>query len=144
LRPEGRSERAIFIIDPQGIIRYIDIHDIDHQPDNDVLQSELAGITGDDRLLPYKATEEDLRNLPRGGMVIYCTSWCPDCKKARTWLKENRIAYTEVDITSTPGAGEQVRRWTGRDVTTPTFNINGEIIIDFDLPRLKQVLHVPD
>jgi len=32
LRPqEGRSERAIFVIDKQGIIRHIDIHDIDLQ-----------------------------------------------------------------------------------------------------------------
>jgi len=30
LRVEGYAERAIFIIDKIGIIRYIDIHDIDH------------------------------------------------------------------------------------------------------------------
>src|SRR6202171_6617963 len=28
LRGEGRSERAIFVVDKQGILRYIDIHDI--------------------------------------------------------------------------------------------------------------------
>jgi glutaredoxin len=144
LRPDGKSERAIFIIDPQGIIRYIDIHDIDKQPDNDVLLTELAGITGDSSLLPYKATEEDLKKLPQGGVVMYCTAWCADCKMARKWLKEKNITYTEVNITETPGAGEQVRRWAGGDVITPAFNINGEIIIDFDLPKLKQVLRVPD
>ena len=37
IEEEGKSERAIFIIDKEGIIRYIDIHDIDEQPDNDVL-----------------------------------------------------------------------------------------------------------
>ena len=42
LRQEGYSERAIFIIDAEGIIRYIDIHDIDDQPDNNVLFSEVA------------------------------------------------------------------------------------------------------
>jgi len=144
LRPDGKSERAIFIVDPQGIIRYIDIHDIGTQPDNDVLLTELAGITGDTSLLPYIATEDDLKKLPRGGVVMYCTSWCADCKMARKWLNEKNIAYTEVNITATPGAGEQVRRWTGGNVITPTFNINGEIIIDFDLPKLKQVLRVPD
>ncbi len=144
LRAEGYSERAIFIIDPKGIIRYIDIHDIGNQPDNDVLLNELAAITGDQKLRPYKATEEDLRKLPQGGVVMYCTSWCSDCKMARQWLKEKNINYTEVNITETPGADEQVRRWTGGNVTTPTFNIDGEIIVDFDLPRLKQVLNVTD
>ncbi len=33
LRPEGITERAIFIIDKQGIIRYIDVHDINKRPD---------------------------------------------------------------------------------------------------------------
>ena len=32
LRPEGISERAIFIIDKNGIIRYIDVHDINKRP----------------------------------------------------------------------------------------------------------------
>ena len=32
LRPEGTSERAVFIIDKNGIIRYIDVHDINKRP----------------------------------------------------------------------------------------------------------------
>ncbi len=31
---EGISERSIFIVDKQGRIRYIDVHDISEQPDN--------------------------------------------------------------------------------------------------------------
>src|ERR1044071_4616535 len=31
LRPNGITERAIFVVDKQGIIRYIDIHDIGSQ-----------------------------------------------------------------------------------------------------------------
>jgi peroxiredoxin len=34
LREEGICERALFVIDKQGIIRYIDIHPIGDQPDN--------------------------------------------------------------------------------------------------------------
>lgn len=32
LRSEGIAERAIFIIDKKGIIRYIDVHDINEDP----------------------------------------------------------------------------------------------------------------
>ena len=46
LRSDGKSERAIFIIDRTGIIRYVDVHDIDEQPDNEVLFRELAEIEG--------------------------------------------------------------------------------------------------
>lgn len=33
LRSTGVSERAIFLVDTQGIIRYIDVHDINARPD---------------------------------------------------------------------------------------------------------------
>ena len=44
LRPEGKSERAIFVIDKQGIIRYVDVHDISTQPDNEELFRVLAEV----------------------------------------------------------------------------------------------------
>ena len=33
LRTDGTSERALFLIDTEGIIRYIDVHDINERPD---------------------------------------------------------------------------------------------------------------
>jgi len=41
LRGEGRAERAIFVVDQQGIIRYIDIHDIAEQPPTDKIMEAL-------------------------------------------------------------------------------------------------------
>jgi glutaredoxin len=144
LRNEGYTERAIFIIDKQGVIRYIDIHDIDDQPDNDVLLTELVKIEGNPSLLPRKASEEEINNLPKGGVVMYCTSWCPDCRKARQWFSDHEIAYTDVNINDVPGASDQLRKWTGGNLTTPTFNIDGEIIIEFDIDRIKDILKVSD
>ena len=46
LRAEGFTERAIFIVDKKGIIRYIDIHPIGDQPKNSVLFEELKKIAG--------------------------------------------------------------------------------------------------
>jgi glutaredoxin len=143
LRHEGHSERALFIVDKQGIIRYIDIHDIDLQPDNQVLLAELR------RIDPLAAAREPRRvvkpdvPLPHGGIVMYCTHWCPDCKKARAWLKAHNLDYTEVDIHSTPGADRQVKRWANGNITTPTFDIDGTIIVDFDKPRLREALGLP-
>ena len=44
LRAEGYSERSIFVIDKEGIIRYVDVHDIEQKPDNNVLFSALAEL----------------------------------------------------------------------------------------------------
>jgi peroxiredoxin/glutaredoxin len=142
LRPEGRSERAIFIIDRDGFIQYIDIHEISNQPDNEEVRKQLR------RIDPLAAKNESMNlkpatgPLPKGGIVMYCTSWCPDCRNARAWLKEHHLTYTEVDINATPGAREQVKQWAHGNLTTPTFDIDGTIVVDFDEQKLAEVLNI--
>lgn len=137
LRSEGYTERAIFIIDDEGIIRYIDIHNIDDQPSNRVLFDEIKKLRPG-YVEEVKETSE--ANLPHGGIVMYCTKWCPDCRRARIWLNQNGLKYTEVDIMAMVGADDQVRKWTGGDLITPTFDIDGQIVMDFDEIKLRQVL----
>ena len=138
LRPEGKSERALFILDKDGIIRYIDIHDIDDQPDNDVLFAELRRI--DPEAAASEPPEPEPVELPKRGVVMYCTKWCVDCKRARPWLQARGVEYIEVDINATPGAAQQVREWGDGKLITPTFNIDGEIVLDFDEEKLAKLL----
>jgi len=44
LRSDGTSERALFVIDKRGIIRYIDVHDINERPRLEVLVQELKKL----------------------------------------------------------------------------------------------------
>ena len=44
LRSDGVSERALFVIDKKGIIRYIDVHDINVRPRLEVLVGELEKL----------------------------------------------------------------------------------------------------
>ena len=44
LRRNGVSERALFVIDRQGVIRYIDVHDVNSRPDTRVLLAELKKL----------------------------------------------------------------------------------------------------
>lgn len=142
LRPEGHSERAIFIIDKEGIIRYIDIHDIDEQPDNDVLLAELK------KIIPNSESQinrlyQDNEEIPSSGVVMYCTPWCPDCRKARVWLKERGVDFVEVDISVNLNAARKVRSWGQGYQITPTFDVNGQIVLDFDQQKLSEMLFKP-
>lgn len=143
LREDGTTERALFIIDREGIIRYVDVHDIDTQPSNDELRRAIRAIDPTVRGRAEMVEPEPV-TLPHGGIVMYCTKWCPDCKDARAWLAKHNLPYTEVDIIDTPGAAKQVEAWAGGNRTTPTFDIDGTIVVDFDLPRLLDVLKVED
>ena len=44
LRSEGVSERALFVIDKKGIIRYIDVHDINQRPPLEELTKALEEV----------------------------------------------------------------------------------------------------
>lgn len=44
LRSEGISERALFVIDKKGIIRYIDVHNINRRPPLETLIRELEKL----------------------------------------------------------------------------------------------------
>lgn len=44
LRTDGTSERALFIVDRDGILRYIDVHDINERPPLDVLINTLQQL----------------------------------------------------------------------------------------------------
>jgi hypothetical protein len=90
LRPEGKSERAIFVIDKSCVIRYVDVHDIDEQPDNEVLFGVLEKIEGikTTRLAPQPQPPAPLPQ-PAGAdeadLVMYCNQWCPACRRARAF-----------------------------------------------------------
>ena len=144
LKEDGRSERAIFVIDKRGMIRYVDIHDIDEQPDNEELFRVLAEIEPE---LAAKWEAEHLKEEPEpepdADVVLYCTPWCPACRRARAFLAENDIPYVEVDVTRDRAAAERVRGWANGYQTTPTFNIRGQIIVNFKRKEVADALGVP-
>jgi alkyl hydroperoxide reductase subunit AhpC len=44
LGPEGKSKRALVIIDKQGLIRYLDVHTTAGPPDNDILLQVVMDV----------------------------------------------------------------------------------------------------
>ena len=149
LRPEGKSERAIFVMDRTGMIRYVDVHDIDHQPDNEVLFRELAEIEGVPvpmEEIPAPAAQpveaQATQAVEEVAVVMYCTDWCPACRRARAYLKVNNVSFREVNITRDREAAMRVRGWTGGYEATPTFDVGGTIVVNFDVNKLNKLLGI--
>jgi glutaredoxin len=149
LRPEGKSERAIFVVDRRGTIRYVDVHDIDDQPDNEVLFRELAAIEG------VPVPEEIIKASPAKSpapaqtvseavpdVTMYCTDWCPACRRARAYLKMNNVEFREVNISRDRQAAADVRAFTGGYETTPTFTVKGTVVVNFDVEKLNKLLGI--
>lgn len=51
-----------------------------------------------------------------GPVVMYATSWCPYCAKARAYFQRSGIAYTEHDIEKSASAHAEFKRLGGRGV----------------------------
>jgi len=60
-------------------------------------------------------------------ILLYSSLWCPDCRTAKRFLKENNVSFTEIDIENTPGAADEVVARTGKRAI-PQFVIDGEWI----------------
>jgi len=134
-------ERAIFIIDKDGIIRYITIHDKDEQPENNVLFAELGKVEPG-RYAIMSARDKEEEELPTGGVVLYCTRWCPSCHKARKFLADYNIEYVEVNVGTSGKAAEQIKEWAGGNRTTPTLDIDGTIIVGWDQEKVAEILGI--
>ena len=138
LGDDGRAERAIFIVDADGILQYAEVYPIDEQPDNEILFRELKKLQPEGS--SEFAEEPEAEPLPSGGIVMYCTKWCKDCPRARVWMKEHGVTFQEVDIYAVRGAWAQVKQWAGGRIVTPTFNIDGHIFLDFDETTFPDIL----
>ena len=66
-RKEGFSERAIFVLDKYGIIRYIDIHNIKDRPKNKILFAELKKVIQLESEMEKVAAKGKGRPGPRRG-----------------------------------------------------------------------------
>lgn len=159
---EGISERAIFLVDAEGVVRYVDVHDIADQPDNEVLFAELAKLEPEaaGRLLaggsadagtgaeaPSDGGADAAGSQPAlaapSGVVMYCRSWCPDCRRARDWLQQNGVDFVEVDVDADAEARARAAALNEGRLHTPTFEIGAESCIDFKPDRLRELLEMP-
>lgn len=85
---------------------------------------------------------------PSGPVLLYATQWCPACARARTWLREHGIAYTEVDAEQHPDAWQRLQeRGRARGITVqsyPTFEIGDTIHVGFSPRWLAEQLGVSE
>ena len=45
-------------------------------------------------------------------IIVYSAPWCPDCREAKRFLDRYKLAYSEINIESTPGAADELfERW---------------------------------
>jgi glutaredoxin 3 len=54
-------------------------------------------------------------------VLMYTTSWCPYCARARELLNSKGVAFQEIDIESQPNEREEMVRRSGRATVPQIF-----------------------
>lgn len=70
---------------------------------------------------------------------VYSTPTCPWCIRTKQFLKENDIAFEDIDVSSNQQAAEEIIQKSGQ-MGVPVLDIEGEIIVGFVKERIKQAL----
>ncbi|MGR9116517.1 MAG: glutaredoxin domain-containing protein [Gammaproteobacteria bacterium] len=70
-------------------------------------------------------------------VVMYATSWCPYCKKARDYFQENGIDYVEYDIEKDYSAKIRYDALGGRGV--PVILVGEKRMSGFSVPRFNAI-----
>ncbi|MGC0773632.1 MAG: glutaredoxin family protein [Candidatus Acidiferrum sp.] len=78
-------------------------------------------------------------------VTMYTTAWCPDCRRAKTFLEARGVEFREVNIEQVAGAEEIVIKANSGKRVVPTLEIGGRFFAcsPFDAEQLAEALHIP-
>lgn len=54
-------------------------------------------------------------------VVMYTTSWCPYCERARRLLQRKNVAFSEIDVESAPQKRAEMQQKSGRRTVPQIF-----------------------
>ncbi|MEV1010302.1 mycoredoxin [Streptomyces sp. NPDC049881] len=77
-----------------------------------------------------------------GTVTMYSTTWCGYCRRLKSQLEREGIAYTEIDIEQEPSAVELVEKANNGNRTVPTVVVSpesGGSEVTMTNPSLQQV-----
>lgn len=86
----------------------------------------------------FFSPREDPAYTQTAGVVLYSTSWCGACKKAKAFLDRQGVAYTEYDVEQSAEGRRQFDALGGRGV--PLMVINGTTVIGYNPGEMQRLL----
>jgi glutaredoxin len=71
------------------------------------------------------------------GVTLYTTEWCGVCKRAKAFMKENNVPFSEWDVEKSDYGAAKFRQMGGRGV--PLITIGSQKMMGFDANRFMQL-----
>ncbi|MBT3242028.1 MAG: glutaredoxin family protein [Bacteroidetes bacterium] len=74
-------------------------------------------------------------------VTVYSTPACSWCTTLKTYLRKNKIRFTDVDISRDPKLGQELVARTGQQ-GVPQTEINGQWVVGFNQTRINELLEI--
>ncbi len=74
-------------------------------------------------------------------VTVYSTPTCPFCIRAKQFLKDNKIEFTNHDVGSDEAKAQEMIKKSGQ-MGVPVLDIEGTIIVGFDKDKIKEALGI--
>lgn len=74
-------------------------------------------------------------------IVVYTSDGCPYCSAAKSYLRERKMPFREVNVARNQAEAERLVKKTGQ-MGTPQIDINGSFVVGFDKPKIDKLLGV--
>ncbi|MFH0817111.1 MAG: glutaredoxin domain-containing protein [Candidatus Micrarchaeota archaeon] len=72
---------------------------------------------------------------------VYSTPTCPYCHMAKSYLKENNVIFSDIDVAADQKAAKEMVEKTGQ-MGVPVIEVDGKFIVGFDKEALKKELRL--
>jgi glutaredoxin 3 len=72
-------------------------------------------------------------------VTVYSTPTCPYCVMVKSYLKENKVEFTDVNVAEDKDKAQEMIDKSGQ-MGVPVLEINGKIIIGFDKTAIQKEL----
>jgi glutaredoxin 3 len=74
---------------------------------------------------------------------VYSTPTCPYCVTLKKFLKEKRIEFADIDVSTDEKELQEMVDKSGQ-MGVPVININGEIVVGFNRDKIVELLNIKE
>ncbi|GGW04774.1 NrdH-redoxin [Streptomyces narbonensis] len=87
--------------------------------------------------------EQEERQVMQGTVTMYSTTWCGYCRRLKSQMDREGIAYSEINIEQDPESAAFVEKANGGNQTVPTVLFpDGSTLTNPSLAQVKQKIGV--
>ncbi|MFP4024519.1 MAG: glutaredoxin domain-containing protein [Thiohalospira sp.] len=88
----------------------------------------------------YSATQSKEEKKAKR-VVVYSTPTCPHCNTLKTYLKEQKIPFRDIDVSRDQKMAQEMVKKSGQQ-GVPQIDINGRLIVGFNKPKIDELLEL--